>query len=276
MAVGQAGRGTQIYGVWHAGAAARPFPTGAGRRICGGAVGIRLDRVDCTHTIYSISLALDIRVMTDSFFEMRLEYRHVSLHEQEASADPMALFQAWFNAAVDHGIEIPNAMVLATADADGRPSARYVLLKGLDADGFVFYSHSVSNKGAQLQANPRAALVFYWGPLHRQVRVEGNVSEVSAAEADAYFASRPYASRISAWVAPQSSTVTGREFLDQRAAELDRQFAGGFVPRPENWIGYRVRPERMEFWQGRENRLHDRLCYERSAGSGWHMRRLAP
>jgi len=167
-------------------------------------------------------------------------------------------------------------MVLATADAGGRPSARYVLLKGLDAGGFVFYSHSVSNKGAQLQANPRAALVFYWEPLHRQVRVEGSVSEVSAAEADAYFATRPYASRISACVAPQSSIVSGREFLEQCAAELDRQFGGGFVPRPGTWIGYRVRPERMEFWQGRENRLHDRLCYERTGESTWNMSRLAP
>ncbi|OGT83536.1 MAG: pyridoxamine 5'-phosphate oxidase [Gammaproteobacteria bacterium RIFCSPLOWO2_02_FULL_61_13] len=214
--------------------------------------------------------------MTDNFFEMRLEYRHVSLHEQEASADPFQLFQAWFQAAADHGIEIPNAMVLATADAAGRPSARYVLLKGLDETGFVFFSHAVSEKGGQLHANPRAALVFYWAPMHRQVRVEGNVSEVSVAEADAYFASRPYASQISAWVAPQSSTVTSREFLDQRAAELDRQFAGGPVPRPDTWIGYRVRPERIEFWQGRENRLHDRLCYERTGGSAWSMRRLAP
>ena len=214
--------------------------------------------------------------MTDDYFEMRKEYRHVSLHEQEASPDPMQLFQVWFQAAADHGIEMPNAMVLATADAAGRPSARYVLLKGLDAAGFVFYSHSVSDKGGQLRANPRAALVFYWGPLHRQVRVEGSVSEVSPAEADAYFASRPRASQISAWVAPQSSTVAGRAFLDQRAAELDRQFAGAPVPRPENWIGYRVRPEKIEFWQGRENRLHDRLCYERTGDSTWHMRRLAP
>ena len=214
--------------------------------------------------------------MTDEFFEMRIEYRHVSLHEQEAGADPLQLFQAWFRAAVDHGIEIPNAMVLATADAGGRPSARHVLLKGVDAGGFVFYSHSVSNKGEQLRVNPRAALVFYWAPLHRQVRVEGSVSEVSSAEADAYFASRPYASRISACVAPQSSTVSGREFLDQRAAELDRRFGGGFVPRPDTWTGYRVRPERMEFWQGRENRLHDRLCYERTGESTWSMCRLAP
>lgn len=214
--------------------------------------------------------------MTNDFLEMRLEYRHVSLHEQEVSADPIPQFLAWFQAAVELGIEMPNAMVLATADAEGRPSARYVLLKGVDAEGFVFYSHSVSDKGEQLRANPRAALVFYWVPMHRQVRVEGSVSEVSAAEADAYFASRPYASQVSAWVAPQSTTVSGRDFLERRAAELDQQFAGGPVPRPDTWIGYRVRPERIEFWQGRENRLHDRLCYERSAGSGWHMRRLAP
>jgi pyridoxamine 5'-phosphate oxidase len=214
--------------------------------------------------------------MTDDFFSMRVEYRHVALHEQEISADPIAQFREWFQGAVDCGIDVPNAMVLATADAQGRPSARYVLLKGLDADGFVFFTHSVSDKGKQLRDNPRAALVFYWAPMHRQVRVEGDVSEVSAAEADDYFASRPYGSQISVLVAPQSSTVSGRNFLEQRAAELDREFAGGPVPRPDTWTGYRVWPDRMEFWQGRENRLHDRLCYERQAGGTWRTRRLAP
>ncbi len=214
--------------------------------------------------------------MTDSFFNMRVEYRHVSLYEQQAGADPLQLFQTWFQAAADHGIEMPNAMVLATADAGGKPSARFVLLKGLDAGGFVFYSHSVSDKGCQLAENPRAALVFYWAPLHRQVRIEGTVSEVSAAEADVYFATRPYGSQISVWVAPQSSVVSGREFLEQRAVELDQKFSGGPVPRPESWIGYRVRPERMEFWQGRDNRLHDRLCYDRVTETEWQLRRLAP
>ncbi|MBI1732001.1 MAG: pyridoxamine 5'-phosphate oxidase [Gammaproteobacteria bacterium] len=214
--------------------------------------------------------------MTDEFFALRVEYRHVSLLEQETPPDPLDQFRNWFQAAVDEGIEVPNAMVLATADADGRPSARYVLLKGLDADGFVFFTQSVSDKAQQLRDNPRAALVFYWEPMHRQVRVEGIVSEVSAAEADEYFASRPYGSRISAWVAPQSSTVSDREFLEQRARELDWEFAGGPVPRPETWIGYRVRPDRIEFWQGRENRLHDRLCFEREGNGAWRMRRLAP
>lgn len=208
--------------------------------------------------------------------EVRIEYRHVALHEQDAAHDPLLLFRDWYRSAEEHGIEMPNAMVLATADADGRPSARYVLLKGLDEAGFVFFSQSVSDKGRQLQENPRAALVFYWAPLHRQVRVEGNVEVVSAAEADAYFATRPYGSQVSVWVAPQSSTVESREFLEQRAAELEREFGTGPVPRPETWIGYRVKPDRIEFWQGRENRLHDRLCYEKAPGFGWERRRLAP
>jgi pyridoxamine 5'-phosphate oxidase len=214
--------------------------------------------------------------MTDGFFSMRVEYQHVSLHEADSSADPLAQFRNWFQAAVDHGIAVPNAMVLATADAEARPSARFVLLKGLDADGFVFFTQSVSDKARQLRQNPRAALVFYWEPMHRQVRIEGIVSEVSAAEADEYFATRPHGSQISAWVAPQSSIVGSRDYLEQRAAELDRQFSGGPVPRPDTWVGYRVRPERIEFWQGRENRLHDRLCYEINGSGKWTVRRLAP
>jgi pyridoxamine 5'-phosphate oxidase len=214
--------------------------------------------------------------MTRDIIDMRIEYRHTELLERDAHDDPLLQFREWFRAAEHHGIEMPNAMVLATAGADGQPSARFVLLKGLEADGFVFFSHAVSAKGRQLLENPRAALVFYWAPLHRQVRVEGTVSQVSDAEADAYFATRPYGSRISAWVAPQSGTVSSREFLDRRAAELDREFGGGPVPRPETWVGYRVRPHRMEFWQGRENRLHDRLCYERAGDSAWRRRRLAP
>lgn len=208
--------------------------------------------------------------------DTRIEYRHEVLHEQDAAADPLVLFQDWYHAAESHGMDLPNAMVLATADGDGRPSARYVLLKALDEGGFVFYTHTVSDKSRQLQANPRAALVFFWAPLHRQVRVEGDVVPVAAADADAYFTTRPRGSQVSVWVAPQSSTVPDRAFLEQRAAELEREFAGGPVPRPETWSGYRVRPDRMEFWQGRENRLHDRLCYERAGDGPWRMRRLAP
>lgn len=208
--------------------------------------------------------------------DVRIEYRHVALHERDAVDDPLELFRSWYRAAEKHGIDMPNAMVLATADAEGRPSARYVLLKGLDAGGFVFYSHSISDKGRQLRDNPRAALVFYWAPLHRQVRVEGRVEPVSDADADAYFATRPYGSQVSVWVAPQSSTVESREFLERRAEDLEREFDGGPVPRPDTWVGYRVQPDRIEFWQGRENRLHDRLCYELDGAGSWERRRLAP
>lgn len=190
-------------------------------------------------------------------------------------ADPIIEFESWFQQAVELELEIPNAMVLATVDEHGKPAARYVLLKSVDEKGFVFFSHSVSAKGQQLAKNPAAALVFYWSPLHRQVRVEGRVEQLAASDADEYFASRPYGSRIAVWVADQSSTIESREFMEERVKLLEDQYPDS-VPRPGTWVGYRVIPEAIEFWQGRESRLHDRILYEKGADDGWSMKRLAP
>ncbi len=213
--------------------------------------------------------------MSIDYDKLRREYRHVSLQEAQMQADPIAEFKSWFQQAVDIELELPNAMVLATVDEHGKPAARYVLLKSFDEKGFVFFSHSVSAKGQQIAENPAAALVFYWSPLHRQVRVEGRVEQLSAAAADEYFASRPYGSRIAVWVADQSSTIDSREFMEDRVKMLEEQYPDS-VPRPDTWIGYRVIPDSIEFWQGRESRLHDRILYETTAGGGWSMKRLAP
>lgn len=213
---------------------------------------------------------------SDDFSRRQRDHAGMELTEAGADPDPFVEFGRWYDAAVRFPIEMPNAMVLATADAHGLPTARFVLMKGWDARGMVFFTHSTSTKGNQLEENPKAALVFYWAPLHRQVRIEGHVEPVDDADSDAYFASRPYESRISVWVADQSSVVPGREFLDRRHRELDGQFCGGPVPRPDTWIGYRVAPQRFEFWQGRENRMHDRLRYVRADVGGWKLERLAP
>lgn len=214
--------------------------------------------------------------MSIDFDRLRREYRHAALDESAVEGDPMRQFDAWFRDVLALGLELPNAMVLATAGTDAAPSARCVLLKEYDSRGFVFYSSAHSGKGRQLAENPRAALLFYWEPLHRQVRAEGPVELLPEAEAAAYFHSRPYPSRVSAQVAVQSSVVPGREFMEARHAELDRQYRGGSVPPPPGWSGFRVRPEYVEFWQGRENRLHDRLCYRRAAAGSWEIARLAP
>jgi pyridoxamine 5'-phosphate oxidase len=214
--------------------------------------------------------------MTVDFSELRREYRHATLDEADVDPCPFRQFDAWFREVVDLGLELPNAMVLATCGADGQPSARYVLLKDYGMEGFVFYSHSSSLKGRQLAENPRAALLFYWELVHRQVRIEGSVEEMPAAEAAPYFATRPYGARLSACAAPQSAVVRDRAFLEARRDELDRQYRGGEVPPPESWRGFRVQPVSMEFWQGREDRLHDRIVYTRSAAGGWSIRRLAP
>ena len=202
--------------------------------------------------------------------------RPLRLDESGADLDPFVQFGRWYEAAAALPIDLPNAMVLATADARGMPSARYVLMKGWDERGIVFFTHSTSAKGRQLAANANAALVYYWPTLHRQVRVEGAVERVADADADAYFASRPYQSRVSVWVAEQSSVVPDREYLDRRHRELDARYGGGMVPRPDTWHGYRVVPRCFEFWQGRDNRLHDRLRYERLRSGEWQRQRLAP
>lgn len=214
--------------------------------------------------------------MTTEFEKLRREYKQTLLDENSMRPDPIAQFDEWFRAAVDAGIDLPNAMVLATASAGAEPSARFVLLKDYNEKGFVFYSHSVSAKGRQLAENPRASLVFYWSVLDRQIRVGGVVERTTDREADEYFATRPLDSRISAWAAPQSSVIEDRHYLETRVEECNQRFENGNVPRPDDWVGYRVIPQSVEFWQGRENRLHDRVLYKLDGNGAWNKARLAP
>ncbi len=213
--------------------------------------------------------------MGNSFSDLRREYRHVALHEEDVCDDPIEQFQDWFRQAVELDVPLPNAMTLATATKDGKPTARYVLLKDVSEKGFSFYTHSVSVKGQQVAENPDVALVFYWSQMHRQVRIEGRAYQLSDKESDAYFNTRPYDSRLAVWVADQSSIVESREFLESRMSGIEKQYPGERVPRPDTWVGYRVMPAAMEFWQGRESRLHDRLLYTRD-NDKWRLVRLAP
>jgi pyridoxamine 5'-phosphate oxidase len=197
------------------------------------------------------------------------------LREDLVPATPFPLFTQWFEAAAALQLPEPAAMTLATVSADGGPAARVVLLRGQDERGFVFYTNYDSRKGADLAADPRAALAFHWAPLQRQVRVEGRAEPVSAEESDAYFRSRPHGHRLGAHVSPQSQVIPSRHFLEERLAAVARQYPDD-VPRPPHWGGYRVVPHRVEFWQGRENRLHDRLVYRLTANGAWTLERLAP
>ena len=198
-----------------------------------------------------------------------------TLSETDLAAHPVDLFSTWFGQAVDAGEPEPEAMALATADAAGRPSVRFVLLKAWDQRGFVFYTNAGSRKGGDLRSNPSAALALRWARLDRQVRVEGAVAPVSPAESDAYFASRARRSQIGAWASEQSRPLGGRAELDRRVEEVEARYAGAEVPRPEHWYGWRVHPASVEFWQGRDNRLHDRFVYRRS-GEAWMASRLSP
>ena len=211
-----------------------------------------------------------------SVADLRKEYALHGLSEADLDPNPFRQFQVWFEQALAAGLPEPNAMTLATATPDGRPSARMVLIKGADERGFVFFSNYQSRKGRELDANPYAALVFYWAELERQIRIEGRVERVSSQESDAYFQSRPAGSRLGAWASRQSAVIAGRAELEGRLAELAAQHPGGDVPRPPHWGGYRVVPESIEFWQGRPSRLHDRLRYRLREDGTWLVERLSP
>ena len=206
--------------------------------------------------------------------DLRQEYMRAGLSEADAQRDPIRQFELWFKDALHAGVPLPNAMTLATVDAAGAPAARVVLLKGIEDGGFVFYTSYSSRKARELAARGAACLVFLWSELERQVRVEGAVEKVPAADSDRYYASRPLGARLSAWASPQSEPVASREILEKAALEARRRF-GDSPPRPPHWGGFRVVPRAIEFWQGRADRLHDRLLYAEGP-AGWTLSRLAP
>jgi len=203
------------------------------------------------------------------------KHRPRALDEQHAASDPFVLFDHWFQEAVAAELPLPEAMTVATVTREGHPAARVVLLKGVEDGGFVFYTNYESRKGRELDHHAHAALVFHWAPLERQVRIEGRVERVSEQTSDAYFATRPLGSRHGALASPQSSVVPNRAWLEEQMKEVAQRYGHG-APRPPHWGGYRVLPELIEFWQGRADRMHDRLNYRRSAGGDWTMQRLAP
>ncbi|ELR97864.1 pyridoxamine 5'-phosphate oxidase [Gloeocapsa sp. PCC 73106] len=211
-----------------------------------------------------------------SVAELRQNYTRAGLSEAEAPHNPMELFQEWLSQAIASGILEPNGMTLATINEFGYPVARMVLLKGFDHRGFVFYTNYNSDKAQQLQANLQASLVFWWSELERQVRIEGKVSKITPAESDAYFFSRPRGSQLGAWVSNQSQIIASREVLEKELEALEIKYQSQKIPRPEHWGGMRLAPVRIEFWQGRPNRLHDRLRYRLVSGEQWLRERLAP
>jgi pyridoxamine 5'-phosphate oxidase len=206
--------------------------------------------------------------------DLRQEYMRAGLSEAQADTDPIRQFESWFQDALRAKLPLPNAMTLATVSAEGAPSARVVLLKGVESGSFVFYTNYFSRKGRELEARPAACAVFLWSDLERQVRIEGTVEKVGAEESDAYYASRPLGARLSAWASAQSERVADRSVLEKLFTEKQRQF-GDHPPRPPHWGGYRLVPQAIELWQGRADRLHDRLLYRRQ-GKSWTLERLAP
>jgi pyridoxamine 5'-phosphate oxidase len=216
------------------------------------------------------------QISSSQISALRRNYSLQALSETDVLPNPLSQFAIWFEEALNSQLTEPNAMTLATADQHGRPSARTVLLKGFDRNGFVFYTNYESRKGQELAENPHAALLFAWLELERQVRIEGKVEKVPQEDARAYFQSRPKGSQIGAWASPQSRVIVGRAVLEQRAVELIAQYDQiEVLPLPPFWGGYRLRPNVLEFWQGRESRLHDRICYTRT-GDDWKIERLAP
>jgi pyridoxamine 5'-phosphate oxidase len=210
-----------------------------------------------------------------SIADLRKDYARESLDERDVARDPIVQFARWFQEALNSGFTEPNAMTVATADAQGRPSSRVLLLKGYDSRGFVFFTNYDSRKGRELAENPQAALLFHWVELERQVRIEGRVDKVAPAESDEYYASRPLGNRLGAWASPQSSVLADRGTLERRLAELEREH-GDDPPRPPHWGGYRLAADCLEFWQGRPSRLHDRVRYTLVSAGSWKIERLAP
>jgi pyridoxamine 5'-phosphate oxidase len=207
---------------------------------------------------------------------LRSEYGAHGLRRADLHSDPIEQFSAWFAAALAADVRDANAMSLATATTDGKPSVRIVLLKGFDERGFVFFTNHHSEKGQQLEVNPFAALAFYWVQLERQIRISGSVEKTSREDSAAYFHSRPVGSRLGAWVSKQSEVIDARQVLDSKLAAMTERFEGGDIPLPPHWGGYRVKPDKIEFWQGRPNRLHDRFRYSRRGDGTWQIDRLAP
>ena len=208
--------------------------------------------------------------------DMRKDYSLAGLLEKDLAKNPFRQFEQWFQEAEAAKIPEPNAMTLATTGRDGRPAARTVLLKGVDGRGFVFYTNYESRKGRELDANPRATLLFPWIAMERQITVEGPVTRGTREESEAYFHSRPRQSQLAAWASPQSTAVAGRAVIEESYRVVDKKYEGREVPLPPNWGGFRLAPETVEFWQGRRSRLHDRLRYRREAGGDWVIERLAP
>jgi pyridoxamine 5'-phosphate oxidase len=213
--------------------------------------------------------------MPTSVADLRREYARARLDETSVSADAVTEFARWFEEAVKAEVQEPNAMALATSTADGKPSVRMVLLKGYDERGFVFFTDYRSRKGSELESNPHAALAFYWGELERQVRITGSVERTSQEESEKYYRSRPLGSRLGAWVSHQSRVIPSRAPLETGLKEVKQRFSTDDVPLPPHWGGYRLRHVEVEFWQGREDRLHDRIRYLRE-GAGWRVERLSP
>ncbi len=208
--------------------------------------------------------------------ELRREYYGKPLDETTVDRDPLLQFEKWIEDALKAEVPDPHAMALATVTADRKPAVRMVLLRGFDQNGFVFFTNYNSRKGTELISKPAAAVTFFWHELDRQIRIEGTVERTSEAESDAYFNSRPRESRIAAWASEQSFEIQSRGDLDNRFREFEKKFSGADVPRPDNWGGFRIKAERYEFWQGRPNRLHDRILYVRTGEGSWNVRRLAP